>query len=69
MVVVGHKFRWPELLGKSGKVATSTIKKDNPEVTVEIITPGRVGFADFCCNRVYVVLDSNGIVTNMPTVG
>ncbi|XP_022764760.1 proteinase inhibitor-like [Durio zibethinus] len=65
----GRKFTWPELLGKNGQVAKATIEKDNPEVTVEIITPGRVGFPDFCCNRVYLVLDNNGNVTNMPTVG
>ena len=57
------------MLGKKGEEAKSTIEKDNPEVTVEIITPGRVGSADFCCNRVYIVLDDNGNVTNMPTVG
>ncbi|XWS65489.1 hypothetical protein CRYUN_Cryun05aG0117200 [Craigia yunnanensis] len=64
-----HKFSWPELVGMNGEVAKSQIEKDNPEVSVSILTPGRGGFADFCCNRVYVVVDSNGNVIKTPTIG
>ncbi|XVF00248.1 hypothetical protein REPUB_Repub03eG0268600 [Reevesia pubescens] len=52
----GHKFRWPNLLGTNGQKAKATIEMDNPEVTVVILTPGRVGLPDFCCNRVYIVV-------------
>ncbi|OMO55590.1 Proteinase inhibitor I13, potato inhibitor I [Corchorus olitorius] len=65
----GHKVRWPELLGKSEQEATSTIQRENPEVTVEVLTPGRVGLNDFCCNRVYLPVDANNNVINIPSVG
>ncbi|MBA0577456.1 hypothetical protein Golob_000063 [Gossypium lobatum] len=65
----GHKLRWPELLGKNGAAAKATIEKENPEVTAEILTPGRVGPHDFCCNRVFVIVDTHGNVTNIPTIG
>ncbi|WRX12953.1 Proteinase inhibitor I13 [Theobroma cacao] len=47
LCLVGHKFTWPELVRKNGQVAKSTIEKDNPEVTVRILPPGRGGFSDF----------------------
>jgi len=68
-IVVGHKFRWPELVGKNGQQAKAVIQKDNPLVTVVVLPPGRVGFANFCCNRVYLVLGRNGNVLSAPMVG
>ncbi|MBA0624295.1 hypothetical protein Godav_009679, partial [Gossypium davidsonii] len=49
--------------------AKATIEKENPEVTAEILTPGRVGPPNFCCNRVFVTVDTHGNVTNIPTIG
>ncbi|KAK9046900.1 hypothetical protein V6N11_052770 [Hibiscus sabdariffa] len=65
----GRKFRWPELFGKNQAEAQATIQRDNPDVTVVILSPGRVGLPDFCCNRVYLTVDASGNVTNRPTVG
>ncbi|KAK8579789.1 hypothetical protein V6N13_142959 [Hibiscus sabdariffa] len=65
----GHKFRWPELFGKKQAEAQATIQRDKPDVTVVILSPGRVGLHDFCCNRVYLAVDGSGNVTNRPTVG
>ncbi|KAG8493452.1 hypothetical protein CXB51_010788 [Gossypium anomalum] len=62
-------MRWPELLGKNGTAAKATIEKENPEVTAEILTRGRVGPPTFCCNRVFVIVDTHGDVTNIPTIG
>lgn len=65
----GHKFRWPELLGQDGQKAKATIERDNPLVTVVVLPPGRVGFGDYCCNRVYLLIDKNGKVFQIPYVG
>ncbi|KAK8691796.1 hypothetical protein V6N13_075292 [Hibiscus sabdariffa] len=65
----GHKSSWPELFGKKEAEAQATIQRDNPDVTVVILPPGRVGLPDFCCNRVFVTVDASGNVTNTPTVG
>ncbi|KAK8691795.1 hypothetical protein V6N13_075291 [Hibiscus sabdariffa] len=65
----GHKVSWPELLGKKQAEAQATIQRDNPQVTVVILSPGRARFFDFCCNRVYLSVDGSGIVTKTPTVG
>ncbi|GLT50447.1 hypothetical protein SLA2020_239330 [Shorea laevis] len=64
-----YKFRWPELVGKNAEAAKATIQKDNPDVTVMILTPGRVGSPDFCCNRVYIVSNPQGNVLQVPSVG
>ncbi|XVF24575.1 hypothetical protein REPUB_Repub13aG0139700 [Reevesia pubescens] len=66
---LGYKFSWPELFGKNEQEAKATIEKDNPGVTIVIVRPGGAEFGDFCCNRVYVAVDKNGIVTKMPVVG
>ncbi|KAK9046901.1 hypothetical protein V6N11_052771 [Hibiscus sabdariffa] len=67
--LAGHKVSWPELLGKKQAEAQATIQRDNPQVTVVILSPGRARFFDFCCNRVYLSVDGSGIVTKTPTVG
>ncbi|KAK8579786.1 hypothetical protein V6N12_070092 [Hibiscus sabdariffa] len=68
-VTRGHKFSWPELFGKKQAEAQATIQRDNPEVKVVILSPGRARLFDFCCNRVYLDVDGSGIVTKTPTVG
>ncbi|KAK8677419.1 hypothetical protein V6N13_142957 [Hibiscus sabdariffa] len=67
--LLGHKFSWPELFGKKQAEAQATIQRDNPEVKVVILSPGRARLFDFCCNRVYLDVDGSGIVTKTPTVG
>lgn len=68
-VHAGYKFRWPALVGKSEQVATAVIERDNPLVTVVPLPDGVVGYTDFCCNRVYIFLDSDGNVRSTPVVG
>ncbi|CAH2058891.1 unnamed protein product [Thlaspi arvense] len=65
----GAKFMWKELRGKNGDMVKKIIESENPNVTVVIVPQGRVGFQDFCCNRVYLYLDSNGNVFNIPQIG
>ncbi|GAB2287214.1 hypothetical protein Dimus_021595 [Dionaea muscipula] len=65
-----YKVQWPELLGMNGEAAERIVKSDNPLVTVILMLPGRVGTADFCCNRVWIFIDQNGNVTTpFPMVG
>lgn len=64
-----RKFRWPELRGKNGADAKNQINKDAPFVTVVFIRPGQVALPNFCCNRVNVVLDPSGKVSNIPFIG
>ncbi|TYK07514.1 proteinase inhibitor-like [Cucumis melo var. makuwa] len=64
-----RKFRWPELRGKNGGDAKNQINKDAPFVTVVFIRPGQVALPNFCCNRVNVVLDPSGKVSNIPFIG
>ncbi|GMI83295.1 hypothetical protein like AT3G46860 [Hibiscus trionum] len=65
----GHKYRWPELVGRKQAEAEAIIRRDNPEVTVLIQPPGIGRFFDFCCNRLYIVVDGNGTVTETPVIG
>jgi hypothetical protein len=67
--VVGHKFQWPQLVGKNEQLAKAVIQKDNPLVTIMVLSPGTVGLSDFCCNRVYLTVDRDGKVLFVPMVG
>ncbi|KAL0743491.1 hypothetical protein Bca4012_085004 [Brassica carinata] len=64
----GHKFKWPELVGKNGEMAKMTIERENQNVT-GIIMPIGSGKINFCCNRVYIYIDSNHNVVNVPILG
>ncbi|KAI4383535.1 hypothetical protein MLD38_009362 [Melastoma candidum] len=65
----GFKYRWPNLVGKSGVLAKRVIEANNPLVTVVVLPFGSVGLTDFCCNRVYVFLDENSNVIATPIIG
>ncbi|GMG99886.1 hypothetical protein Nepgr_001726 [Nepenthes gracilis] len=64
-----YKFQWPELVGRDGQQAKAIIERENPSVTVVVLPPERVGLPDFCCNRVYLLIDENGKVASIPLVG
>ncbi|KAL9408775.1 hypothetical protein AB3S75_047207 [Citrus x aurantiifolia] len=63
------KSSWPELVGVEGKVATETIERENPIVSAHILLEGSIVFLDRYCGRVYVWVDTNGIVVEVPTMG
>ncbi|KAL9264153.1 Inhibitor of trypsin and hageman factor-like protein [Drosera capensis] len=65
----GIKFRWPELVGHDGLLAKKTIESQNPKVTALIIHQGEFGPNIFCCNRVWVIVNGNGIVIAAPKIG
>ncbi|KAL4199987.1 hypothetical protein AMTRI_Chr03g54110 [Amborella trichopoda] len=63
------KSSWPELVGVDGKVAAATIERENPNVQPRIIPPGTIILPVFLCDRVLVMVDENGIVTEVPNIG
>ncbi|KAH1063251.1 hypothetical protein J1N35_028238 [Gossypium stocksii] len=63
------KNSWPELVGKDGEVAKTTIERENPNVNAIVLLDGTPVTSDFRCDRVRVVVDSNGHVVRPPTIG
>ncbi|KAL1549006.1 hypothetical protein AAHA92_17163 [Salvia divinorum] len=64
------KDSWPELLGVSGKKAVKVIEKENPLVNAIIVPPTQTILpSDYRCDRVWVFVDDDGIVTRVPVIG
>lgn len=63
------KSSWPELVGVDGKVAEGRIEKENPLVNAIIVPEGTSVPFDFRCDRVWVWVDKDGIVKQIPTIG
>ncbi|CAL8989888.1 unnamed protein product [Prunus brigantina] len=63
------KNRWPELLGAQGTVAEATIERENSLVDAQIVLEGTPVTRDFRCDRVRVWVDTDGIVTRVPSIG
>ncbi|CAO2818814.1 unnamed protein product [Amaranthus hypochondriacus] len=62
------KQEWPELVGEYGYKAAAIIERENPNVR-SIVKHERSGFTkDFRCDRVWVVVDSTGVVVRTPRV-
>ncbi|AEE78212.1 putative proteinase inhibitor I13, potato inhibitor I [Arabidopsis thaliana] len=66
---IGKKYRWPELVGKNGQLAKMTIERENPNVLAIVLRYGEKRIENFCCNRVFVYLGSNGQVADAPMIG
>ncbi|KAI6680141.1 hypothetical protein NL676_034022 [Syzygium grande] len=65
----GHKNSWPELVGQDADKAKAIIEKDNPWMKV-VPLPARSVRPDYsCCDRVYLLVDENGNVTEVPIAG
>lgn len=63
------KSSWPELVGKEGKVAEQTIERENPHVDAIIVDEGSSVTLDFRCDRVWVWVNTYGIVVRVPIIG
>ncbi|OWM74140.1 hypothetical protein CDL15_Pgr008451 [Punica granatum] len=67
---VPGKSSWPELVGKNGGVAATTIIRENPNVYVEMIPPSVTGItSNYISSRVRVIVDDSCIVTVVPSIG
>ncbi|ESQ44676.1 hypothetical protein EUTSA_v10003303mg [Eutrema salsugineum] len=65
----GMKSSWPELVGRRGEEAKEIIDKENTKVTAKIISEDAIVLPVVVCDRVYVLVNDYGIVTQTPFVG
>ncbi|XP_010932900.1 glu S.griseus protease inhibitor-like [Elaeis guineensis] len=63
------KSSWPELVGVNGKEAEKIIEKENPAVDAIIVMVGESVVLNFSCERVWVWVDKDGIVAQVPKIG
>ncbi|KAF5822001.1 putative proteinase inhibitor I13, potato inhibitor I [Helianthus annuus] len=63
------KRSWPELVGARGDVAEATIERENSRVDAIVIRVGTNVTGDFRCDRVWVRVNSNGVVVQTPSIG
>ncbi|KAK1428386.1 hypothetical protein QVD17_17219 [Tagetes erecta] len=63
------KSSWPELVGSTGDAAAAKIEKENPLVDAIVLLDGTPTTKDFRCNRVWVWVDSHGVVLRPPKIG
>ncbi|XP_028780813.1 proteinase inhibitor-like, partial [Neltuma alba] len=63
------KSSWPELVGQKGEIAEATIERENPLVDAIIVDEGSGVITDFRCDRVWVWVNCDGIVTQIPKIG
>ncbi|KAF7850015.1 hypothetical protein BT93_L0024 [Corymbia citriodora subsp. variegata] len=63
------KSAWPELVGRSGNVAAGIVERENHNVKARVLLEGSPTTRDFRCDRVWVWVDRNGKVTQVPRIG
>ncbi|KAI9116319.1 hypothetical protein K1719_012486 [Acacia pycnantha] len=63
------KSSWPELVGVEGERAEATIERENDLVDAIIVEEGSSVITDFRCDRVWVWVNSDGIVSRVPKIG
>ncbi|KAG4201709.1 hypothetical protein ERO13_A05G295300v2 [Gossypium hirsutum] len=56
------KKSWPELLGTNGETTAATIERENVNVNAQIISDQAVVLAVVDCTRVWVKVNTDGIV-------
>ncbi|XP_076883709.1 glu S.griseus protease inhibitor-like [Bidens hawaiensis] len=69
-IIVEGKNSWPELVGTKGAAATATIERENPRVDAIVVVEGRdMVTTEFRCDRVWVWVNSKGVVLRTPSIG
>ncbi|KAM0937608.1 putative proteinase inhibitor I13, potato inhibitor I [Dioscorea sansibarensis] len=63
------KSSWPELLGVEGEQAVAVIEKENEHVKAIIVEEGSIVTPDFRCDRVWVWVNKEGVVYQVPKIG
>ncbi|KAG8653955.1 hypothetical protein MANES_05G086328v8 [Manihot esculenta] len=63
------KKAWPELVGIDANCAAVIIEKENKHVKAIMMEDGKLVPRDLRCNRVWVFVDKNNVVTKIPRVG
>ncbi|KAI7726530.1 hypothetical protein M8C21_016220 [Ambrosia artemisiifolia] len=67
--IVPGKNSWPELVGEKGEVAKAIIEKENPLVNAIILSENSPMILNYVSNRVWVVVNTDGVVIRTPTIG
>ncbi|KAK9152167.1 hypothetical protein Syun_010478 [Stephania yunnanensis] len=62
------KQAWPELLGARVAVAVAKIRRENPNVKIDVTEEGSITLPAIFCDRVKVWV-RRGTVTRVPVVG
>ncbi|KZV43840.1 hypothetical protein F511_18897 [Dorcoceras hygrometricum] len=60
--ILGKKS-WPELVGVYGQAAIGIIEGEKKDVKAILVDEGSFVSTDFCCDRVRVFVNENGIVS------
>ncbi|EXB81310.1 Proteinase inhibitor [Morus notabilis] len=63
------KKSWPELVGVCGEIAAAKIEKENPNVDAIVKLQGTPVIQDYRCNRVWIWVNTHGVVSTVPHVG
>ncbi|KAG6785827.1 hypothetical protein NC652_005440 [Populus alba x Populus x berolinensis] len=63
------KSSWPELVRAYGEAAAATIERENRNVNAIVLRKGTPVTKDFRCNRVWVWVNEQGVVTRVPQIG
>lgn len=63
------KSSWPELVGVQGEVAKEIIERENPNVTAQIVEEGTRVDQQYICTRVWVWVNTAGVVIEVPRIG
>ncbi|CAO2826554.1 unnamed protein product [Amaranthus hypochondriacus] len=63
------KKDWPELVFVEADVAAKIIEKENPKVKAQKILAGSPRILNFDCGRVWLDVNINDVVVQIPRVG
>ncbi|KAL3507694.1 hypothetical protein ACH5RR_033076, partial [Cinchona calisaya] len=63
------KTSWPELLGVNGNIAVAIIEKEFPWLNAKIVPKDFLVPQDFRFDRVWIWVDNNNIVFEVPRIG
>ncbi|CAD8195365.1 unnamed protein product [Paramecium pentaurelia] len=64
-----QKSSWPECFGKTVQQAILIIKKDGPNLLIQVLPEGSIVTMDYRRDRVRIFHNSQGIVIQVPSIG
>ncbi|CAN1270691.1 Proteinase inhibitor [Linum perenne] len=62
------KNSWPELLGRNGDEAAAVVERENRRVDAIVLREGTPVTRDFRCDRVWVWVNDDRVVTSVPRI-
>ncbi|XP_041454383.1 subtilisin-chymotrypsin inhibitor-2B-like [Lytechinus variegatus] len=67
--MASQKTKWAELVGKTGEEAKAVILQERPGLNVQILPEDSMMTADFCQDRVRILVDGAKKVVKAPSIG